>query len=344
MRSLLVGNNRHMGARAQRHHPVFSIVTPFMKDGSIDWDGLQGYISTLYAAGARSFYSMPYNSRHGLMRREELLAFNRFVIQAAREAGQDSLVIVGDPLQASTAEVAEFARDAHYAGADYFSCLFPERYYTTQQVLDHYKVIHQRSGLELIVHQMPLISGRDGSQIQWPSDLLTRVLELPGVYGMKEDSKNEEVGRIVYSQFADHKWIIQSGGGYEEFVRRTQWGAKSWLNGVGVFRPDVTIQFGRALDAESSEGVEWILRVFDRPFFSEFASRFGWHRAMRSAIEAAGLFDRWEILPMVALSHDDHEKVVQFVQSLPNVAETGRVMDGLVLKRGGETRASHDRR
>ena len=43
--------------------PVFSVITPFDKDGNIDFQSLNLYLERVYTSGGRIFYVMAYNSR-----------------------------------------------------------------------------------------------------------------------------------------------------------------------------------------------------------------------------------------------------------------------------------------
>ena len=44
--------------------PVFSIMTPFLEDESIDFDSLENYLQTIHDAGGYIFYVIGYNSRY----------------------------------------------------------------------------------------------------------------------------------------------------------------------------------------------------------------------------------------------------------------------------------------
>ena len=56
--------------------PTFSIVTPFKKDGNIDYSTLFKNLTFYYKNGVRIFYLMFYNSRLGLLSEEEVFKLN----------------------------------------------------------------------------------------------------------------------------------------------------------------------------------------------------------------------------------------------------------------------------
>ena len=59
--------------------PIFSVITPFKKDESIDYNSLKSYLKFLYNRGARVFYVMFYNSRLGLLKEKEIIELNIFI-------------------------------------------------------------------------------------------------------------------------------------------------------------------------------------------------------------------------------------------------------------------------
>ena len=82
--------------------PVFSIITPFKEDGSIDYDALNDYINKIYSSGGRIFYVMAYNSRYSELSWKEIKELNSFVASRVKSLDKSNLVIVADPLHCST--------------------------------------------------------------------------------------------------------------------------------------------------------------------------------------------------------------------------------------------------
>lgn len=297
--------------------PVFSVVTPFTRNGDLDPLALEHYLQAIFREGGRTFYAMAFNSRYSQMKPEEVVAFNDLVCRVVKGLDQDCVVIVGDPVTCDTGTSVEVARQAAESGADVFSSLFSERYYCDDQVVAHFSVLARQSPIPLLVHQMPLISGYGGHLINWPTSTLERVLKLPGIVAMKEDSKEDPVTSFVLQNFAETHAVILSGGGKRQFLDHVKNGARHWLNGVGVFAPHVSIRFFKAHSDGNTALLESIIRDIEEPFFDGPVKEFGWHLAMRSAIEHRGYFPRFERLPLLPLGKEQHSVVGEVLASLP---------------------------
>ena len=59
--------------------PVFSVITPFDKDGNIDFQSLNLYLERVYTSGGRIFYVMAYNSRYSELSWDEIKQLNHFL-------------------------------------------------------------------------------------------------------------------------------------------------------------------------------------------------------------------------------------------------------------------------
>ncbi|HIF04412.1 MAG TPA: hypothetical protein EYQ80_03100, partial [Candidatus Poseidoniales archaeon] len=90
--------------------PVFSIITPFNEDESIDFKSLENYIQTIHDAKGNIFYVMGYNSRYSQLSWDEIKTINKFVTKKVKELNSNHIVIVADPLHCSTKVSIEFAK------------------------------------------------------------------------------------------------------------------------------------------------------------------------------------------------------------------------------------------
>ena len=104
--------------------PIYSIITPFLENESVDYKGLSKYIEYLYNGGARIFYAMAFNTRYLLMNNREIMDINQFIIKKVKSLDQNNIVIVGDPLNCSTRTSIEFAKHARDNGADIISLIY----------------------------------------------------------------------------------------------------------------------------------------------------------------------------------------------------------------------------
>ena len=296
-------------AEPQIKGPVYSVVTPFTEDDSIDFASLESYLEVAYKAGARQFYVMAYNSRYSQLTNAEIMRLNEFVVHSVRQLGSDVLTIVGDPIHCSTATSVEFCQHASSIGADLISLIVREKYYSDDQIVDHFVACSRESDVNILVHEMPFISGFGGHTINWPLSLLDRVADVERVVAIKEDAKDDQYSRDVVDLIRNRLSIVISGGGKRQWLRFAGQGCQAWLNGIGVFDPRLPIVFYDAYLGGIQEVVDDIVSGVEIPFFEGVVDRFGWHRGIKAALEVCGLMSRRERAPMVALTDDEYAVV-----------------------------------
>ena len=118
--------------------PVFSIITPFKENQSIDFESLGEYLNQIYNSGGRIFFVMAYNSRFSELSWEEIKQLNEFVTKFVKKIDTSNIVIVADPLHCSTDVSIDFCNHAEQIGADLISLIFREKFYSEEQVFQHY--------------------------------------------------------------------------------------------------------------------------------------------------------------------------------------------------------------
>ena len=60
--------------------------------------------------------------------------------------------------------------------------------------------------------------------------------------------------------------------------------------------------------------IESIFLKIEDPFWDKIVSQFGWHRSNKAILEAAGLMDRFDRLPMEHLDKNDFQIVRDFFE------------------------------
>lgn len=297
--------------------PVYSIVTPFDDKEAVDYASLDGYIEYIYDKGGRIFYVMAYNSRYSQLTDDEIKELNAFVIRKVKAIDPANICIVGDPIHCSTRTSIEFAQHAEAAGADLISLLFREKLFFEEQVIAHFDRVARNTDIGILVHEMPFLSGLDGQLVNWPISLLDKVCDIPSVIAIKEDTKDDAFTTQVIHTLKDRVSIILSGGGKRQWMRFAREGAGSWLNGIGVFEPALAKKFHDAYLAEDQATINAIVDEIEVPFFRECVGKFGWHLAIKSALETRGRMPRHERMPMMALPEEQHKVVRDVILNLP---------------------------
>lgn len=298
--------------------PVFSILTPFLPhNDEIDYKSLEKYIEYIFMSGGRIFYVMAYNSRYSQLTFEEIKEVNRFVVTKVKELSQNNVVIVADPPHCSTKVTLEFVKHAENIGADLISLIVRERYYSDDQIFNHFRIINENSSIGILIHEMPFLNGLGGPIVQWPITLLDRVADLSNVVAIKEDAKDDEYSGQVVALLKDRLSIIISGRGKEQWLKFADKGCHSWLNGIGVFEPKLAIRFWRAWNANDTQTQEFILNKIESPFFEHGVKRYGWHLAIKVALQLYGHMSQHDRMPLMPLPEDKSNEFIAVLEKLP---------------------------
>ena len=284
--------------------PVYSIVTPFQKDLSIDFEKLEEYINYAYAAGAEQFYVMGYNSRFSELSWDEIKNLNKFVTKTIKNLNSNNFIIVADPLHCPSTVSLEFTQEAEDYGADMISLIFREKFYSNEQVLAHFKYITDNSSTPILIHEMPFISGLGGHTVNWPVELINQLADFDNIQAIKEDAKKDEYSKEVISKIRDRLSIVISGGGKRQWMQFAEEGCQNWLNGIGVFEPKLAVNFWKAWENRDRQFCDKLVNDVEVPFFTNLVKKYGWHLSIRAALEIAGHFPRTERLPMLPINDD----------------------------------------
>jgi 4-hydroxy-tetrahydrodipicolinate synthase len=292
----------------------YTIFTPFLEDFSIDYEGLKFYIESLYKQGAQKFYVMAYNSRYSQLSDQEILELNKFCIVLVKQLNKNNIIIVGDPIHCSTQTSIEFSRHAKECGADLISLINREKYFTDEQILEHYSTIGQASQLPILVHEMPFLSGYNGKQMHWPQSLLNSLCKIPQIIALKEDAHDFELTKQAL--LLEPKIRVIIAGTKSKLMQYRDLGVKAYLNGISIIDASVGHKFWLAFQNNDTKTIDFIINNLEAPFFDNCVTKYGWHRTNKALLQAAGYMHRRDRMPLKHLSDIEFkevEKIYSFV-------------------------------
>lgn len=281
----------------------YTIFTPYSEDESVDYESLEKYLKTLYKQGARRFYAMAYNSRYSQLKHSEILELNEFCIRYLKTLDPRNIVIVGDPIHCSTRETLEFTQHARDAGADLISLIVREKFFTDDQILDHFDHVGRVTQMPILVHEMPFLSGYTGSQMHWPKSLMMSLPKIPQIIALKEDAKDFDITKTALEMEPRIRIII--AGIKKSFLQYKPYGARAYLNGISIIDARIGETFWKAYEENDEETIQFILRELEAPFFELCAAKYGWHRTNKALLQAAGLMHRRDRMPLKHLSDEE---------------------------------------
>jgi len=286
---------------------VYTVFTPFDEQENIDYISLERYLNHLYAGGARKFYVMAYNSRYSQLTSQEIMQLNGFCIKTVKKIDPKNLVIVGDPIHCSTKETIEFTQHAKDTGADLVSLIVREKYFTDDQILDHYAEVGRTTKMPILVHEMPFLSGFGGAQMNWPHSLFKKLPSIPEIVALKEDAKDFETTCLALELEPRIRVII--AGRKSSLMQYKPYGAMSYLNGISMLDARIGEAFWKAWKNDDEDSIKFILQQLEAPFFDGCATKYGWHRTNKALLQAAGFMHRRDRMPLKHLNDDEYKEV-----------------------------------
>ena len=302
---------------------VYSVFTPFTVDDLIDYEALDRYLKHLYDTGARKFYVMAYNSRYAQLTNEQVLELNEFVTRRVKKLDQQNIVIVGDPIHCTTKVSTEFALHAKDIGADLISLLLQEKYYSDEQVLEHFAQVGRNSDMAQLIHEMAFLSGADGRQMHWPKSLFTGLMTIPHVAALKEDAKVFETTCAALELEPRVRVVIS--GPKAALMQYREHGVRAYLNGISMIDARIGETFWEAFEQRDDETTSYIIEKLEAPFFKGSVTKYGWHLTNKAFLQAAGHFHRRDVMPLKTISdlqyadvEADYAKVSAALEKLIN--------------------------
>jgi 4-hydroxy-tetrahydrodipicolinate synthase len=289
--------------------PIFPIPTPFTKRGDVDYEGIEKYVDFLLGKEVRALMVTVGTSRFDVLTVDEMKKVNERVVKAA---GRRAITIMTTPTNGPTSQSVDFARHAEKMGADGILAVYPERYYTDDDVFHFFEDIASACSIGVLIHLMPIRAGRSGvaPQVQYSPDLVERIAAIDNVVGIKEESHEQGLAYKYNRLVGDQIVVIGGAGGMRAFLTAYEWGQPAYLVGVGNIVPEIELEFFSALERGDHEGARRIVCDKEEPFF-DAAVKVGWHLALKEAMESKGLMTAWERRPMKRLSQEDRRLVCE---------------------------------
>ncbi len=220
-----------------------STLTPFHPDGQIDEILLAAHFRRY--AGVPGIVGVLCNGHAGenfLLTRAE----RRRVTEIAAGVMGRSHIIVSGVLAEASEEAASHARDAAEAGADCVLVFPPFSWALSQDdrmALTHHRRIGEVCGIPMMLYQAGV-----SSSLAYRPDILTALVQLPGVVGIKEgswESNAYDRNRRVVNAVAPHVAVMASGD--EHLLSCFVVGSEGSLVSLAVLMPDEIVALDQAV-------------------------------------------------------------------------------------------------
>jgi 4-hydroxy-tetrahydrodipicolinate synthase len=167
-----------------------ALITPFLADGEVDYEGMRRNIRFQIEHGVRGLLPLGTTGETPTLTHQEQEKIVRLVVEEAKAATQDTPVMVGVGTN-STRKTIENAQNAQAWGADALLVVTPYYNKPTQAgIVAHFSAVNDAVDLPIVVYN---IKGRTGTNIATPT--LKRIAELTNVIAVKEASG--DIGQMM---------------------------------------------------------------------------------------------------------------------------------------------------
>lgn len=281
-----------------------AMITPFEKDGSIDYAALGKMIDYVIDGGVGYIVALGTTAETPTLYIPERVAIADFVKK--RVAGRVPLVIgVGGN---STSEVLDQLHEIDLEGADAILSVTPYYNKPSQEGLyQHFKCVAEASPLPIILYNIP---GRTGVNML-PETTLRIARDFKNVIGVKEASGNiEQIARVIDGR--DEGFLVLSGddGMAVEVMRR---GGEGVISVAANLFP---VQFGHCISLAAERRFDEADKAYE-PFDGVVKALFaeGNPTGIKCALKAKGLIGGTMRLPLVEGTQALYDKFSEYIKA-----------------------------
>ncbi|SSV30315.1 4-hydroxy-tetrahydrodipicolinate synthase [Acinetobacter nosocomialis] len=181
---------------------IVAIVTPMLKDGGVDWKGLEKLVEWHIEQGTNSIVAVGTTGEASTLSMEEHTQVIKEIIRVANKR----IPIIAGTGANSTREAIELTKAAKDLGAD--AALLVTPYYnkpTQEGLYQHYKAVAEAVELPLILYNVP---GRTGVDLS--NDTAVRLAEIPNIVGIKDATGDVPRGKALIEAL-NGKMSVYSG-------------------------------------------------------------------------------------------------------------------------------------
>ncbi len=287
------------------HGTGVALVTPFKKDGSVDFPGLKNVIDHTINGGIEYLVSLGTTGETATLSKDEKKAVWDFTVESV--AGKVPLVagIGGN----NTLEVTEALKHFNSAGFDAILSVSPYYNKPTQEgIYQHYKAISEASPLPIILYNVP---GRTGSNIL-AETTLRLAHDFKNIIAIKEASGNfDQFNKIIKDKPEGFLFI---SGDDPITLPLIAMGATGVISVVANALPGIFSTMVRmCLDGKFIEAqpLHYSLIEITNLFFAE-----GNPAGIKAALKLLDVCGDEVRLPLVNISHSTHLKIKNELSSL----------------------------
>jgi dihydrodipicolinate synthase/N-acetylneuraminate lyase len=233
---------------------------------------------------------------------------NETVCEFVKDKYPEVIFIGATPMYGGLENAIKIAKKIDKAGADLISVIFTERYYSDVQVYSFFKNISDKISCGILVHEEQLNTINGTERMNWPFELLDKVISIDKVKALKEDAKQDGYTKKIVEKYKDKVSIIVSGGSKEQFLQFGSIGCQAYLVGLGSVFPEIAFKFYDAFCQKDFDTCQDIIENYEKPFF-DITKKIGWHIGLKAAMEHFNLMLKTERRPLIEVTNNEYKKI-----------------------------------
>jgi 4-hydroxy-tetrahydrodipicolinate synthase len=178
-----------------------AIITPFLKDESLDEEGLKKNIKYLSSTGISGIVPCGTTGESATLTFEE----HKRVVEIAVEASK--VPVIAGTGSNNTREALELTRHAAKAGADAALLITP--YYnkpTDKGMFEHFKAIAEKCDIPIVLYNVPKRTG-----VNLNADLVAKLSKIKNIVAIKEASADLSQQSKIIEQTRGSDFVVLSG-------------------------------------------------------------------------------------------------------------------------------------
>jgi 4-hydroxy-tetrahydrodipicolinate synthase len=219
-------------ARPQWNGVFPAVTTQFNADESLNIPATQKQMERLIQGGVHGFIMLGTVGENCSLRAEE----KRKVLSAAKEVVNGRIPILSGVAEFTTAEAAQYARDAAKIGIDGLMAL-PGMVYKsdTRETLEHFRAVARASDLPIMIYNNPLVYGVDIKP-----ETFKELAAEKTIVAIKESSDDPRRITDLHNLYGDR--FILFCGVDDLVVESCALGIEGWVSGLTDVFPEESVE------------------------------------------------------------------------------------------------------
>ena len=294
--------------------PIPSMLTPFTKDGQIDFDGVRSQVDFVIAGKAKTIMLTWGDSLHSVLTDDEVAQLAKVVVE---HTGGRAKVIAADNIWA-TRKAVSYARYCAEIGADFLMLMPPDwaGQTTPDTLVTHFNAVSEHIPTMLVTAfftQTGVFGPRTGG---FNMEVIQALYErVPGMVAVKDDILGD-FGINLCTTVHD-RWAVVSGGLMKNHIFQVPYGVDGFLDSFISFKPDISWDYWNSIQAKDYNAAWKIIREKEMPLISYWDSTLGgFNPLVHGILEVYGVCKRYLPPPYHTLTDQQMEELKGFLEGL----------------------------